>query len=170
MSKFPNCGEWQWAAPSISFRREELSRGGHSVGGEPEVGGLTGALEQCATGWRVGTGIALEAVSKLKIFDSCLGAPIPLRVMSVNVHVCSVGRPGLDPGTLGVFPERPGTSISVQIHWSDEGQCPPTSTDVLSCLTSWLDNWLDRGSFQGQVTVRFRDADGEGFNMRRGDG
>ena len=102
MSKFPNCGEWQWAAPSISFRREELSRGGHSVGGEPEVGGLTGALEQCATGWRVGTGIALEAVSKLKIFDSCLGAPIPLRVMSVNVHVCSVGRPGLDPGTLGL--------------------------------------------------------------------
>ena len=102
VSKFPNCGEWQWAAPSISFRREELSRGGHSVGGEPEVGSLTGALEQCATGWRVGTGIALEVVSKLKIFDSCLGAPRPLRVMSVNVHVYSVGRPGLDPGTLGL--------------------------------------------------------------------
>jgi hypothetical protein len=26
-----------------------------------------------------------------------------------------VGRPGLDPGTLRVFPDRPGTSISVQI-------------------------------------------------------
>ena len=50
----------------------------------------------------------------------------------------SVGRPGLDPGTLRVFPECPGTSISVQICWPDEVQCPPTSTDVHSRLASWL--------------------------------
>jgi hypothetical protein len=80
-----------------------------------------------------------------------------------------VGRPGLDPGTLRVFPDRPGTSISVQICWPDEVQCPPTSTDVLSRLTSWLDSWLDQGSFQGQVTIRFREADGEGFNLRLGE-
>jgi hypothetical protein len=62
-----------------------------------------------------------------------------------------VGRPGLDPGTLRVFPDRPGTSISVQICWPDEVQCPPSFTEVLSRLTSWLDSWLDEGSFQGRV-------------------
>ena len=80
-----------------------------------------------------------------------------------------VGRPGLDPGTLRVFPERPGTSISVQICWPDEVQCPPTSTEVHSRLTSWLNSWLDPGSFQGEVTIQFREADGEGFELRLGD-
>ena len=79
-----------------------------------------------------------------------------------------VGRPGLDPGTLRVFPERPGTSISVQICWPDEVQCPPTSTEVHSRLTSWLDNWLDPGSFQGQVTIQYRGVDGEEFELRMG--
>ena len=72
-----------------------------------------------------------------------------------------VGRPGLDPGTLRVFPERPGTSITVQICWLDQVQRPPSSADVLSRLTSWLDNWLDPGSFQGQVIIEFRGSDGE---------
>jgi hypothetical protein len=80
-----------------------------------------------------------------------------------------VGRPGLDPGTLRVFPERPLMSISVQICWSDEVGCPPTSTDVHSRLASWLDNWLDLGSFQGQITVQFRRTDGEGFELWLGD-
>jgi hypothetical protein len=94
-------------------------------------------------------------------------------VTPVSVTVKSskylVGRPGLDPGTLRVFPERPLTSLSVKIYWLDEVQCPPTSTDVLSRLTSWLDNWLDPDSFQGQVTIQFRETDGEGFEMRLGD-
>jgi hypothetical protein len=60
---------------------------------------------------------------------------------SVNVQSLMVGRPGLDPGTLSVFPECPGTSIVVQICWLDEVQCPPTSTEVLSCLNWWLDSW-----------------------------
>jgi hypothetical protein len=72
-----------------------------------------------------------------------------------------VGRPGLDPGTLRVFLERPPMSISVQICWLDEDECPPTSTDVLSRFTSWLDNWLDQGSFQGQV----RHTTGEGVEI-----
>jgi hypothetical protein len=86
----------------------------------------------------------------------------------VNVQSLLVGRPGLDPGTLRVFPERPGTSISVQIFWPDEVQFPPTSTEVLSRLTSWLDNWLDQGSFQDQVTIQFRESDVEGFELRLG--
>ena len=27
------------------------------------------------------------------------------------------------------------------------------------------DNWLDLGSFRGQVTIHFREADGEGFEL-----
>jgi len=87
----------------------------------------------------------------------------------VNVQILVVGRPGLDPGTLRVFPERPGTSISVQICWPDEVGCPPTSTDVLSRLYSWLDSWLDQGSFQGRVTIQFRGVDGEELDLCMGE-
>jgi hypothetical protein len=86
----------------------------------------------------------------------------------VNVQINMVGRPGLDPGTLRVFPERPRTSISVQIWWPDEVQCPPTSTEVLSRLTSWLDSWLDQDLFHCQATIQFRGTDGEEFGLRLG--
>jgi hypothetical protein len=94
----------------------------------------------------------------------------PLVSTSVNVQSLLVGRPGLDPGTLRVFPERPRTSISVQICWPHEVQCPPTSTGVLSRLKSWLDNWLDLGSFQGQVTIQYRAVDGEELDLCIGGG
>jgi len=89
--------------------------------------------------------------------------------MSVNVQSLLVGRTGLDPGTLRVFPECPGTSLSVQIWWSEEGGRPPTFAEVLSSLNSWLDSWLDQGSFQGQVTIQFRRANGEVFHLRLGE-
>jgi hypothetical protein len=87
----------------------------------------------------------------------------------VNVESLMVGRMGLDPSTLRVFPECPWTSISVQICWPNELQCPPTSTEVLSRLTSWLDSWLDPDSLLGQVTNQFRGSDGEVFEMRLGE-
>jgi len=31
------------------------------------------------------------------------------------------------------------------------------------------DSWLDPDSFQGQVTIQFREAGGEGFGLRLGD-
>ena len=80
-----------------------------------------------------------------------------------------MGRPGLDPGTLRVFPECLGTSLSVQIYWPDEVDCPPTSTDVLSRLNSWLDNWLVLGSFQGQVPIQYRGVDGEELDLYMGE-
>ena len=86
----------------------------------------------------------------------------------MNVHGLLVGSPGLDPGTLRLFPERPGASIIGQICWLDEVQCPPTSTDVLSCLTSWLDSWLDQGSLQGEVAVQSRETDVQVFELRLG--
>jgi hypothetical protein len=76
------------------------------------------------------------------------------------------GRPGLDLGTLGVFPECPGAFVSVQICWPAEVECLPTSTEVLSCWNSWLDSWLDQESFDGVVTIRFRKADGGEFELR----
>ena len=104
----------------------------------------------------------------LKIFGVTSITSRPLGSTSVNVQSHMVGRPGLDPGTLRVFPVHPWTSVSVQICWPDETQCPPTSADVLSRLTSWLDNWLDLGSFQGQLTIHWRGADGEEFEMGLG--
>jgi hypothetical protein len=68
------------------------------------------------------------------------------------------------------LPECPGTSLSVQICWPDNVECPPTSTEVLSGLNSWLDNWLDHGLFQGRATIQFRGADGEPFELRVGEG
>jgi hypothetical protein len=37
-----------------------------------------------------------------------------------KVGLFKVGRPGLDPGTLGVFRECSGVSLSVQICWPDD--------------------------------------------------
>ena len=51
---------------------------------------------------------------------------------------------------------------------ADEAQCPPTSTDVLSRLFSWLDSWLEPDSFQSQVTIQFRETDGERTEVRFG--
>jgi hypothetical protein len=76
-----------------------------------------------------------------------------------------VGRPGLDPGTLRVFPERPWTSVNVQICWLAEVACPLTSADVLLRLNSWL----DLGPFQGQVTVQYRGVDGEELDLYMGE-
>ena len=50
-----------------------------------------------------------------------------------------MGRPGLDPGTLGVFPEDPCKSITVQIYRSDEVDDPSKHSEMLSELNSWLD-------------------------------
>ncbi len=53
-----------------------------------------------------------------------------------------VGRPGLDPGTLGFVCERSGPSLKVQICWSQEVGRSPTFSEILPSLNSWLDEWL----------------------------
>ena len=79
-----------------------------------------------------------------------------------------MGRPGLDPGTLGVFRERSRTFLRVQICWPDEAACLPTSAEVLSNVNSWLDDWLDQSSIQDLVTIQFRGADDEALDVRLG--
>jgi hypothetical protein len=68
-----------------------------------------------------------------------------------------------------VFPECPATFLSVQICWPDNVECPPTSTEVLERLNSWLDGWLDQGSFQGQAVIHFRGIDCEEFDLCTGE-
>ena len=68
---------------------------------------------------------------------------------------------GFALGNLGVFLECPKMSLSVQNCWPDGVECPPTSTEVLSRLNSWLDSGLDPGSFQGEAGIQFRGANGE---------
>jgi hypothetical protein len=66
-----------------------------------------------------------------------------------------VGRPGLDPSTLGVLPQRPCKSVTVQIYWLDETVDPSTYSEMLSELNSWLDNWLDQNEFMGTMGITF---------------
>lgn len=73
----------------------------------------------------------------------------------------------LDPSTLGGISECSLPSLNAQICWPEEVEYPPTSFEVLPSLNSWLDNWLDEGSFRGVGTIQFRGANGEVFDLRR---
>ena len=53
-----------------------------------------------------------------------------------------MGRPGLDPGTLGIGPDHPTATVAVQITWSEHSPGPPTSAEILSNLSPWLHHWL----------------------------
>jgi hypothetical protein len=55
------------------------------------------------------------------------------------------------------------------ISTSKDTSLPTISHRSFLRLTSWLDNWLDPDSFQGRVTIQFRETDSEGFELRWGD-
>ena len=59
-----------------------------------------------------------------------------------------VGRPGLDPGTLGSAQSRPLVSVDVRISWSDDDAIPGSSTDVPTSLLLRLSNWLSSNDFE----------------------
>jgi hypothetical protein len=79
-----------------------------------------------------------------------------------------VGRPGLDPGTLGATASSAESSLNVQIRWSNYLGRPPMSSEILPSLISWLDEWLDRGSCTGLAKVQFEAAGGEIVRIDRG--
>jgi hypothetical protein len=79
-----------------------------------------------------------------------------------------VGRPGLDPGTLGAIMEHSGPSLNVQICWSNEVRSSPTFAEVSQSLISWLDEWLDKNSNTGLANVQFKTSHGEVIHFRIG--
>lgn len=81
-----------------------------------------------------------------------------------------MGRPGLDPGTLGVFRECPGVSLTIQIWWSNDIGRSPTCSEVVPSLISWLDDCLDKSSHTGLANVRFETSGGEVIEFRLGVG
>ena len=66
------------------------------------------------------------------------------------------------PPDLQIFPQCPGAFPNIRIRWPDEVDCLPSSTDVLSRLTSWL----DPGSFEGVGAIRGRGAGDEELDIR----
>jgi len=91
-----------------------------------------------------------------------------IRVEIRKYFVLLVGRPGLDPGTLGAISDRTGPSLSVQISWSNEVGRSPQFADVSQSLVSWLGVWLDKSSYTGLANARFETSDGEEIQFRIG--
>ena len=71
-----------------------------------------------------------------------------------------MGRPGLDPGTLGYEPERTEASVVVRLAWSKDYACPPTFADILSNLLPWLHDWLQSLGSEASNVVRISCPDG----------
>ena len=77
-----------------------------------------------------------------------------------------VGRPGLDPGTLGSDLTRPSASVKIHLTWSDPLANPPTSAEILTDLCLGLHQWLHEKSTGGVGTLRFENVEGEKFDLR----
>jgi hypothetical protein len=90
----------------------------------------------------------------------------PLGSTSVNVQTYLVGRPGLDPGTLGFEPERTEASVVVRVAWSEECASPPTSADVLANLLPWLHDWLHSLGSGVSSVVQISGSDGLKIEVR----
>jgi hypothetical protein len=71
-----------------------------------------------------------------------------------------VGRPGLDPGTLGFEPGRTEASVVVRVAWSENYVSPPTSVDVLSNLLPWLHDCLHSLGCGVSSVVQISGSDG----------
>src|SRR5665213_2372326 len=63
--------------------------------------------------FRTEVSVVCEAENNSRIFDVPSVAARPLGSTSVNVQIEIVGRPGLDPGTLGFEPECTDASVVV---------------------------------------------------------
>jgi hypothetical protein len=77
-----------------------------------------------------------------------------------------VGRPGLDPGTLGTKTDQPSASVIIQISWSEPSASPPTSEEILSNLGLRLQNWLQELGAGVVGVMRFENAEGASFELR----
>ena len=77
-----------------------------------------------------------------------------------------VGRPGLDPGTLGPMKGHPSASLVVHLSWSEAVENPLTSAEVLDRLPLRLHNWLHELGPGVIGVMQFEHVDGTSFEMR----
>jgi len=77
-----------------------------------------------------------------------------------------VGRPGFDPGTLGIGPDHASAFVVVPITWSVDAALRPTSTEILSDLIPWLHNWLHRRGSDVYGDVKICASDGREIEVR----
>jgi len=77
-----------------------------------------------------------------------------------------VGRPGLDPGTLGFEPDRTEAYVVVRVAWSEDHASAPTSADVLSNVLPWLHDWLHRLGVGAYGAVQVSGSDGLKIEVR----
>jgi hypothetical protein len=71
-----------------------------------------------------------------------------------------VGRPGLDPGTLGGDQVDTRSSVDVHISWSDGVSRLPMSAEILSNLSLWLHDWLHKTESGGVGVISSTGPDG----------
>ena len=79
-----------------------------------------------------------------------------------------MGRPGLDPGTLGFDLGRLEASVVVRVSWSDDGPRPPTFAEVLSNLLPWLQDWLHDLDGEATGSIQVCCSDGRVIEVRIG--
>jgi hypothetical protein len=77
-----------------------------------------------------------------------------------------VGRPGLDPGTLGFKPGSAQGFVDVRVSWSEAHASPPSSVDVLSNLLPWLHDWLHSLGSEVSSVVEVCGSDGLKIEVR----
>ena len=83
----------------------------------------------------------------------------PLGSTSVNVQTYKVGRPGLDPGTLGFNVDSSQSSIRIRLTWLQAPECSPAFTEVSTRLLLRLQNWLYELGDEEFGVIRIRDSD-----------
>jgi len=93
--------------------------------------------------------------------------------------VLLVGRPGLDPGTLGRRQGSPPPTTEVRLFWSEPSDCPPPTAqehlDLLLRLQVWLQTEVgaERGVILSTgptgVTVEVPMVRSEGFEPKPSD-
>ena len=71
-----------------------------------------------------------------------------LRKSHKSVTCTFVGRPGLDPGTLGGTISGPSKSLEVCLSWSEDSSSPPTSASNSLNLLLRLSSWLSVEGFE----------------------
>jgi hypothetical protein len=77
-----------------------------------------------------------------------------------------VGRPGLDPGTLGGDRDDTTSSVDVRISWSEQVSGPPMSAEILSNLSLWLHDWLHKTESGGVGVILSTGPDGSRLELR----